>query len=239
MDKYTPGHITTLTIVRYRGWGIPLAFLAMVIFRFFLFFNRDLLFWRLMGSGKNGTFDKTPDLKQWAILGVYPTEKYAFSSENFSHNTVLVAAYGSFIAGWIGLFCNTSQTYLLQPLESHGLWNGKSVFGDLPKNSPYDGPIAVMTRATIRLKKLSRFWEHVPAAALEMANAPGFIKSYGVGEWPWIKQATFSIWESKALMRQFAYQSPYHKEIIKKTHQENWYSEEMFTRFAVLRTYTS
>ena len=94
-----------------------------------------------------------------------------------------------------------------------------------------------MTRATIRLSKLGRFWEHVPEAAAEMVRAEGFIKSYGVGEWPWIKQATFSIWKTKEDMRNFAYKSQYHKEVIRKTHAENWYSEEMFVRFRVLNKF--
>jgi heme-degrading monooxygenase HmoA len=226
--------IVTLTIARYPGWAVPIAFVAMVLFRIPLFFRKKLLFWRLMGSGKNGTFDKIPDLKQWAIMGVFAGEQSSAFQENSDHATVLHSAYGAFIAGWLKLFCRESHTFLLQPIESHGNWNGRKVFGDLPKNSEYEGQIAVMTRATIRLSKLNRFWAHVPDAAHEMANAEGFITSYGVGEWPWIKQATFSIWENKAAMRKFAYQSPYHKEVIRKTHAENWYSEEMFTRFKVV-----
>lgn len=238
MKDKGPGHITTLTITRYPGWAIPFAFLSMVLFRIVLFLKKDLLFWRLMGCGKNGTFDKVPDLKQWAILGVHPPQKDSVFENTTDQKVILSEAYGDFIAWWISLLCNSCETYLLEPLECHGLWNGKKVFGELPKNSAYEGPIAVMTRATIRWSKLSRFWEHVPQAATEMASAGGFVKSYGVGEWPWIKQATFSIWESKAHMRQFAYHSPYHKEIIRKTHQENWYSEEMFVRFAVRNTYS-
>lgn len=226
--------IVTLTIARYPGWAIPIAFMAMVIFRFPLFFRKKLLFWRLMGSGKNGTFDKTPDLKQWAIMGVFDAKNTMQFDEAFNHETILKNAYGGFIASWLKLFCTNSNTYLLLPIESHGNWNGRKVFGNLPKNSDYEGQIAVMTRATIRISKLSRFWAHVPDAAMEMANAEGFITSYGVGEWPWIKQATFSIWENKALMRKFAYQSPHHKEVIRKTYAENWYSEEMFTRFKVV-----
>jgi hypothetical protein len=148
----------------------------MVIFRLPLVLSRKLSFWRLMGSGKNGTFDKNPDLKQWALLGVVD----AAHSEEFlgagSHQDLIRKTYGHFIARWINLFCTESHTYLLQPIESHGLWNGKEVFGNLPKNSDYEGEIAVMTRATIRFSKLGRFWEHVPEAAKEMAAAEGFIK---------------------------------------------------------------
>jgi hypothetical protein len=226
--------IATLTITRYPGWAVPFAFISMVIFRLPLALSRKLSFWRLMGCGKNGTFDKVPDLKQWALLGVLDANYTTEFLNAPSHHELIKKTYGVFIAGWIRIFCIQSHTYLLQPIESHGLWNGKTVFGSLPKNSEYEGEIAVMTRATIRLSKLARFWEHVPDAAAEMASAEGFITSYGVGEWPWVKQATFSIWKSRDNMRQFAYRSNYHKEVIRKTHAEKWYSEEMFTRFRIL-----
>ncbi len=226
--------MAVLTITRYPAWAIPAALLSMVIFRLPLALSRKLSFWRLMGSGKNGTFDKNPDWQQWALLGVLDAAGPDAWKQNLSHREILEQTYGAFIARWIGFFCTESHSYLLQPIECHGLWNGRTVFGELPKNSDYEGEIAVMTRATIRLGKLSRFWEHVPAAAAEMAKAEGFKKSYGVGEWPWVKQATFSIWKTKEDMRTFAYKSPVHKEVIRKTHAEKWYSEEMFVRFRVV-----
>jgi hypothetical protein len=226
----------TLTIMRYPAWGIPFAFLSMVIFRIPLFFNKKITFWRLMGSGKSGTFDKVPDLRQWAVMAVHPqTINDEGSLKNAEKAEMLIKkSLGIFIAGWTKIFCNEFHAYVLDPIEGHGLWNGKQVFGDLPKSGAYEGEIAVMTRATIRLNKMGRFWSHVEEAAKEMATAPGFIKSYGIGEWPWIKQATFSIWESKEAMRQFAYKSNHHKDIIRKTHSEGWYSEEMFVRFKIL-----
>jgi hypothetical protein len=223
--------VATLTLLHYKRRFIPLAFVSMALFRLPLMLHKPLRFWRLMGSGKNGTFDKIPDLQQWALLGVYHPD--FFEHNNKDH--FLKQAYGRFIYHWIKLLGIKTHTYLLQPLESHGLWNGKRVFGELPRNTPYEGKIAVLTRATIRLSKLGRFWEHVPNAATEMAQAEGFITSYGVGEWPWVKQATFSLWTSKEAMRKFAYKSTYHKEVVQKTHREQWYSEEMFTRFRVLR----
>jgi hypothetical protein len=232
MVSHSHKRIATLTITRYPDWAVPFAFLSMVFFRVPLFLNGNLSFWRLMGSGKNGTFDKKPDLNQWALMAVFDSAFLENLPTNKQHITKKI--YGGFIAAWINKFAGQTETYLLDPIEGHGLWNGKEVFGSLPKNSGYEGEIAIMTRATIRLSKLNRFWQHVPDAATEMANAEGFIKSYGVGEWPWIKQATFSIWQSKAAMRAFAYKSGYHKEVIRKTHAENWYSEEMFVRFRIM-----
>ena len=72
-----------------------------------------------------------------------------------------------------------------------------------------------------------------------MSGANGFITSFGIGEVPWIKQATFSIWRSKADMKKFAYTMQQHADVIRKTRKENWYSEDMFIRFVPLAAYGS
>ncbi|MDI9364432.1 MAG: hypothetical protein QM541_05745 [Flavobacterium sp.] len=70
-----------------------------------------------------------------------------------------------------------------------------------------------------------------------MLAAKGFVTSFGIGELPFVKQATFSIWDSKTNMKNFAYNLHQHKEVISKTHKEDWYSEDMFTRFIPIACY--
>ncbi len=221
--------LVSLTIIQYRSRFIPFAFIAMAIFRFPLFRNKNISFYKLMGTGKNGTFDKVPDLNQWAILAAHSN-----LSEKSNKDYTLLNLYGKFIAGWMNFFGCKTCIYILEPIESHGIWDKKKPFGDLPVKSIYEGKIAVLTRATIKLNKLKYFWQNVAPVAEKMVVAKGFITSYGVGEIPWIKQATFSIWESKEDMKNFAYGMKEHAEVIKKTRQQKWYSEEMFTRFRVV-----
>ncbi len=223
----------TFTIIRYPKRFIFFALLAMALFRFPLWFNKKSSFWKLMGSGKNGSFDKSPDWQQWAILSVSNGKFKEVQLKNYPGNILLHKLYGSFIKRWITLFNCETLTYLLTPIEGHGLWDGKKVFGELPNKSEYEGQIAVLTRATIRLTKLQQFWKNVAGVASKMAGADGLIISYGIGEIPLIKQATFSIWQSKEAMRLFAYQMREHQEVIKKTRQDKWYSEDMFTRFKI------
>ena len=220
---------SSLTVVRYPKWAIPFAVLSMALFRLPLWLNRKVSFYKLMGSGKNGTFDKQPDWQQWAIFQVGNVP-----DKTGEMNNLLKQLHGNFIAAWWKLFGCKVITYLLQPIEGHGLWSGKKPFGELPRKTDYEGKIAVMTRATIRRKKLDRFWSNVQAVAQRMTSAEGFITSYGIGEVPYIRQATFSIWQSKEAMRQFAYKLPEHAEVVKKTHAENWYSEDLFVRFKIL-----
>ena len=211
--------LTRLTIVRYPPWLGWAGFLSMAVFRFPLWLRNDISFWKLMGCGRNGSFDKTPDWRQWAVLEVLPDRSTPTSG---------------FLNRWWHFFRCEKWELWLQPIEGHGLWDGKEVFGSLPKQTDYAGQIAVLTRATIRISQLSRFWEHVDAVAQRMSTAKGFITSVGIGEVPWIKQATFSIWDSKEDMRSFAYRLQEHAEVVRKTKQEKWYSEELFVRFQII-----
>ena len=212
----------SLTIIRYRKRFIPFALLAMALFRLPLWLNKQIGFWKLLGSGRNGTFDKTPDWQQWGILCVYK-------------GGVPPLLHGRFIAWWLRLFNCEILTYILEPTEGHGSWDGKKAFGELPSKSDHEGMVAVLTRATIRFGKLKQFWKHVNPVASLMKTADGFITSYGIGEMPWLRQATFSIWKDKEGMKNFAYKMQEHAEVIRKTRQEKWYSEDMFVRFKILK----
>ena len=211
--------IISLTIIRYRKIMIPFALLAMAMHRLHLWLQKGCTFWKLLGSGRNGTFDLNPDWQQWGLLAVWNNRK---TFDNFDKH--------SFIAKWWNVLAHERWTILLEPLQSHGKWNGKEPFGN-PNINEYSGQVAVLTRATIRLSKLKSFWSNVDTVANMMATAPGYITSFGIGEAPVYRQATFSVWRSVEDVKAFAYASREHSEVIKKTRDENWYSEELFTRF--------
>jgi hypothetical protein len=213
--------ICTLTVVRYPVWLGWAGFLSMALFRLPLFLKKELGFWKLMGCGRNGTFDIVPDLRQWAVLEVWSLES------GVRRQTP------QFLLSWWKFFHCEIWTLELEPIEGHGTWDGKNCFGDLRKQTDYEGMIGILTRATIRINKLNSFWKNVGGVANQMAGADGFITSLGIGEIPWIKQATFSIWESKAHMKKFAYQMKEHAEVVRKTRKEDWYSEDMFVRFKI------
>ena len=224
----------TLTIIRYPKRYSWFALLAMAIHRFPFWLNKNITFFKLMGCGKNGTFDKHPDWQQWAI---FAESKYSFDLADLQNEKLTDHLYGSFIAKWCRFFNCETWTIFLEPIEGHGLWDGKEPFDVKTKTTYYDGIIATLTRATIRISKLKAFWQNVAAATGEMASAKGFISSVGIGEMPYIKQATFSIWQSKDDMKMFAYQMHQHTAIIQKTRKERWYSEDMFVRFKPLQTF--
>ena len=229
--------LVSLTIIRYKKIFIPFAFAAMALHRLPLWMNKNISFYKLMGCGKNGTFDTMPDLQQWAVLTVQSSTLKVQGYENFNKglDDFHQQLFGIFISKWLSFFKCEAYTILMEPIESHGLWDEKKVFGDLPAKTDYTGIIAVLTRATIRINKLKYFWQNVAPVAQRMNTAKGFLFSAGVGEIPWIKQATFSIWQNKEDMKAFAYGMKEHAEVIKKTRKQDWYSEEMFTRFKIIK----
>jgi heme-degrading monooxygenase HmoA len=217
--------IVSLTVVRYRKLFIPFALLAMAIHRLPMMLQKGCSFYKLLGSGKNGTFDLNPDWQQWSLLACWE------SMEHFDQ-----FYKRSFVQLWWKLLCQERWTILCEPMQSHGQWSGKEPFGK-PAPQEINGPVAVLTRATIRFNRLKNFWANVGAVANMMNNAPGYITSFGIGEAPVYRQATFSVWKSIDDVKAFAYKSPEHAEVIKKTRDENWYSEELFARFKPIASF--
>src|SRR3954467_11519885 len=145
----------------------------MALFRLPLLLNRKITFWKLLGCGKNGTFDIHPDWRQYAVFAV---GSWQFSVSGFqfpvSHSQYLVnetknscklgtakckLLYGSFISRWWQFFKCETYTIILEPIEGHGSWDGEKIYGELSKETEYNGLIAALTRATIRLKRLKNF----------------------------------------------------------------------------------
>ena len=103
---------------------------------------------------------------------------------------------------------------------------------------PHGGPVAVLTRASIRWWKTPRFWQlRGPHQRGAWPRWPPCVAlAIGLGELPVVRQATFSVWESAQAMQDYAYRDARHREVIQLTRRENWYAEELFARFGVLRS---
>ncbi|MFT3705055.1 MAG: spheroidene monooxygenase [Agriterribacter sp.] len=224
--------VVALTIIRYPKKYVFFALLAMALHRLPLITNRSIYFWKLLGCGKGGGFSKKPDWLQWGILVVRDDAHLPDT-----HSTLLKNWYGSFITSWYKWFECKTHTILMQPSSGHGTWDGKEAFGNLRDKTTHTGQIAVLTRATISIKKIRRFWAHVPGTSAALKNAQGLAFSVSIGEVPFIKQATFSIWNNVEAMISFAYSMQQHTDVIQKTRKEKWYSEEMFVRFEIIKEF--
>ncbi|WP_426059284.1 spheroidene monooxygenase [Hymenobacter sp. B1770] len=183
-----------------------------------------LRFFKLMGSGANNGFGVWPNLERYGFMGVWEDAEAA-------------TAFFDLHPLWAIYQRRSAEMWSVQlaPLKAHGLWDGKTPFDYSPTQMPVDnGPVAVLTRASIRLRKTPRFWQFVEPTSAALAEAVGVRAAIGLGELPLVRQATFSVWESAQAMQTYAYHDVRHREVIKLTRSEKWYGEELFARFQVV-----
>ena len=179
-----------------------------------------LLFYKLLGSGHGKGFSIKPNLKRYGMLCTWQSEEAA---DNFLNHSELMQEYKKHTF--------ESWTVKLHPYQSHGQWDKQEPFAPTLTEKYTDGPVAVLTRASINWLALPDFWRFVPKTSKALDTAAGLICSIGLGELPFVRQATFSIWESMEAMKQYAYRNPLHQEVMRRTRSNNWYSEELFARF--------
>jgi heme-degrading monooxygenase HmoA len=182
-----------------------------------------LRFFQLLGSGAANGFGFLPNLDRYGFMAVWES---AAAATAFFEAHPLWAEYAR--------CSHETWTAELAPLRSHGRWNGLNPFEYEAEKASETGPVAVLTRASIRLRRAPRFWRYVEPTSRALAEVPGVQLAIGLGELPLVRQATFSVWDSAEAMQQYAYRDVRHREVIQLTRRENWYSEELFARFRVL-----
>lgn len=217
-------------LVTLHVWGVPptrvpRAAARMALDRLHLRRTGGPRFARLLGTGSGRTFSpRDADPAHWALLATWDSveQARAFERESRTHNA------------WRNLRQETLRAEL-QPLSSRGRWSGREPFGDpTPTRPDPDQPVAALTRARIRTAKTATFWRAVPPVSASLHGTPGLRLALGVGEAPVGLQGTFSLWDSAHDLVAFAHRGAAHQQAITRTATEQWYSEELFARFAVL-----
>jgi hypothetical protein len=181
-----------------------------------------LTFWKALGSGSGNGFSIWPDFSVFGLLTVFNSEEEA---DQFINSDI------------INQYTDSAEKYshiFMRNVKAHGQWSQQDPFTASVK---YDDqqPLAVITRATIKPKLAYKFWKYVPSVSRSMDGYDGLVFTKGIGEWPILMQATFSLWEQGSQMMAYAYQNPKHAAMVKKTRELGWYSEEMFSRFHPFR----
>ncbi len=215
--------IITLSVFKYDNFSAKTwAFGMMQFAHKHLSKAKGCSFYKLLGSGKDG-FNPFPDWSVYAVLQVWDNEELA---SEFIHKSKLFKEYYKKSSAHSILY--------LKSIQARGKWSGINPFA-IQEIDLSNQKIAVITRASIKWSKLFTFWKFVPESQKPLINAKGLIYTKGFGEVPFKEMATFSIWDSKDDLFKFAYQSKEHVEAIKKTRSIDWYSEEMFSRFIIVK----
>jgi heme-degrading monooxygenase HmoA len=178
-----------------------------------------LEFYKLLGSGKSG-FDPRPDWSTYALLQVWKDERAA---HEFFNKHRLMQLYDRHASQHITIY--------MRNLRAMGLWSGKNPFEPSDQVDDDNPMIAVITRATIKLGMLRKFWNYVPRSQQDLVDNPSLLFTAGVGERPVTQMATYSLWKDEAALKKFAYRGKAHRGAVQKTQALQWYKEEMFTRF--------
>jgi spheroidene monooxygenase len=175
-----------------------------------------LRFSKLLGSGHQGGFGLRPSGSMQALFCGFndDTEADAFLGSD------LVAAYRRRARHWFSV--------RLRAFSSRGSWDGHALA--VTAGAP-DGPVATLTRASIRPAAAFAFWRHAPPSQQALAGAAGCRLAVGLGEMPLLRQATFSVWDSVAAMDRYA-RTGAHLQAIRASHAGRYFSESMFVRFA-------
>ena len=117
------------------------------------------------------------------------------------------------------------------PDAPRSAWAGQTPFVDPPPTGA--GPLAVLTRATIKPGIMARFWGRVPDISSVIGQDPNVMFKIGIGDVPWLRQVTFSIWPDTASMASFARADGPHATAIRAVRDEGLFKEELYARFSV------
>ena len=204
--------VASFHLARYPWRAAPAA---MVGGRQALARTPGLRFGRVLGTGRGFALGRGGDLRRWATFCVWDDE----------------AALDRFLASasrWRR--AGELWSVRLEPLSAHGTWGGVDPFGRVDA-SDADGPVAVLTRARVPVRRWPRFYRAVPPVEAELHAQDGMLAAVGIGEAPLGLQATFSLWRSAADLDAFAYAGSTHHDVVRRTRAEGWFSEELFARF--------
>ena len=178
-----------------------------------------LLFSKMMGCGFDGGFGLRPSASRQALFCLFADEESAdlFLQSDLTRQYAIRSRE----------FC----TAKLRAYSSKGSWSGRQIA--ITATTPESGPIATLTRASIRPSRARAFWRLQPASELSLSQAQGCIFATGVGEAPVLRQATFSLWRNVQAMDDYA-RSGAHQQAIRAAYAGNFFSESRFVRFVPL-----
>lgn len=211
--------IASFHLVRERSWRAPLALGRLGTDRIRLRRTPGLAFWRLLGTGRGDDTAPSVDPRRTALFAVWDDEG---DLDRFLADGPLAARWARAESAW---------HVRLRGLGGHGRWRGVDPLAGLEPGDP-DGPIAVITRAEVRLRSWRAFGAAGSPVSTEVRSAPGLLAVVGIGEAPVGRLGTFSLWRSTTDAVRFATTMPEHRAVVGRTRAEGWYGEELFARFA-------
>ena len=211
------GQVALMVLVDIQLSAKISGILRLMFARLGLWKTPGLTFYKHMGSGKNGGFSIHPSGTHQALFCVFQD---ITSLEEFYQSSRLIR--------WYRAHAQDFFSVKLKAYSIKGQWSGFAPH--ITAEAPTAGPIVSITRASIKPLYCIPFWRKQPAAEISLEQSSGCIIAAGVGEAPFFRQATFTIWESQAAMDQYARQGA-HQNAIRASLSGHYFSESMFSRY--------
>jgi spheroidene monooxygenase len=215
---------TSISFFRFQGvlnktWG----FAQLLNSKFVLGQNMEIDFFKPLGTGSGLGYRAWPRFDVIGLMIVWKSREGAMAFTQSSYFQSLQSK------------SREQYTIFMDPISSRGTWSG---FGEWEFSEPNQSStvICALTRATIKTKFLFDFWRMVPNISKKQYKFPGLVFSQGVGEIPFLEQATFTIWENKESMEDFAFRT-FHGKAVEKVRSVKGFKEQMFTRFQPVATF--
>ena len=120
----------------------------------------------------------------------------------------------------------------MRTTSARGNWSRRQPFKT--DGNSGTGPIAALTRATIKPMILLNFWKRVPNISAMIGTDRNVRFKIGMGEVPWLHQITFSVWPDERTMADFARRDGPHARAIRAVRDGNWFAEELYARFEII-----
>ena len=177
----------------------------------------------MLGSGFEGGFGLRPSSSRQGVFAVFSNLAAADEFVEFSE---LATTYRQRSEEFCAL--------KLRAWSCRGSWDGSALAPSVrAPHASAPGPIAALTRASIQLHKAPAFWRYAPASQKSLESASGCQLAVGLGEAPFLRQATFSVWDDVTSMDTYAH-SGAHLESIRAAQAQQFFAESMFVRFVPL-----
>lgn len=180
-----------------------------------------LSFVRTLGTGRGANTGPSIDARRSALFAVWSDEAALdrfVSSHPIAHR-------------WHG--AGEVWHARLRLSRGHGRWGDLDIadLGEPDVDRSTDGPVAVLTRASIRAGATVQFLRASRSFGGATAAASGNLAVVGVGERPLGRLGTFSLWEDEQAARRFATTDDGHRAAMRVARAERWFTEELFAVF--------
>lgn len=210
--------VASFHLVRFAGIDATRRLASVPLDRRRLAATPGLRFGRLLGTSRGRTMTTSADLRRWAVFATWDD----VDALHRFRDRPLDGRWGDAVERY---------DVTLEPLGAHGTWGGVDPLAGVAAAHGTNGPVAVLTRATVRATSLRAFLRAVPPVDAVLDVTDGLLAVVGIGEVPVGRQATFSLWRDVEAVQAFAYRDRTHAEVVARTRSEDWYGEEWFARF--------